>query len=760
MKFELKQYEAELVIVGAGLAGICSAIQAAREGLKVALVNDRGVLGGNSSAEIGVFINGANDGGKLNLNAREGGIISEIMLNYKYATPARTNHMVLDSVLLDMVYKESNIEMFMNTCVDSLEMKDGAIVSVAGTQNTTESRWEISGQWFVDNTGDGALGAMAGAEYMIGREAKSTFNEQIPGEEADKYVLPSTLSFNTYDMGYKVPFVGPDFAFDIPETGILARRDVRGLSTRWFFEIGGDYDHVKDRELIIKDHKKLLYGTWDYLKNSGVYPECDTYDFGHIGVIPGTREYRRLVGDYVLTENDIRNQPDFEDTVGNGGWNIDLHAIKGVFDEDLINRHIHFDGTYQIPYRVCYSKNVPNMFMCGRCMSMSHVAFGSARVMATLSTVGQAVGMAAALCKKYDVNPRAIYTDYLKELQQSLLKNDQLVIGARNEDQADLAKEAKVTASSVLPFELADLSTIDYQARLSQITPQFKAAYQRDYKGIEDGKKLETNMGMMIPTDGTIETLQVCVKNPRKTKLHYEVCLPRKKENYGPDEVIREAYVEIEQNDEFTWIDIPVNVTIDGRYVLILFKRNDWITFGVGGDALPTTTMLLSTPNTHPEVCHISTMDIAQYTWERSSISPCFKTIPEQKVYEPENVINGYNRAYGVPNMWVSKVGDGHELSLEWDDERVISQLQITFAINTTKRFYRECKDQIFDNIATDYEVIATNDGEEKVIATVRRNHKKVNYLEFDTVKTDKITFRFNKTSMGQVGVYEVRAYE
>ena len=400
MKYEIKHTKAELVIVGAGFPGICAAIQAARMGVHVALINDRGVLGGNSSCEIGVVVNGANDCAPINLNSREGGLSSEMLLEFKHRS-LENNPYIWDTVLIDFVAREKNIDVYLNTCIDEVEVdENGTITRVLGTQNTTEIRWDFSGTWFVDATGDGTLGFLAGAEYMLGREAKSDFNERFAPDVADKYVLPSTLFWRAKDMGHPVRYVAPDFALDISKTDILKHRVIPHDTFnrfQWYYEIGGDYDHVKDLEQIIADHKALVYGIWDYIKNSGEYPESENYDLDFVGLIPGTREYRRLVGAYVLTENDLEQQVEFDDSVGHGGWNIDLHANHGIFDSDIINRHIFLKGIYNIPYRSGYSKNVPNLFMCGRCMSATHAALGSTRVIATLATLGQAVGMAAGL---------------------------------------------------------------------------------------------------------------------------------------------------------------------------------------------------------------------------------------------------------------------------------------------------------------------------------------------------------------------------
>jgi hypothetical protein len=764
MKVEVKAYQADLVIVGAGIPGICAAVQAARQGLTVALINDRGVLGGNGSCEIHVNINGSSDGAPLNINSREGGVVSEILTEYKYRSPVSNSRYVLDGVLLDIVGREPNIKLFLNTYVDDAEIDDNStITSVSGSQNTTETRWRFTGSWFVDNTGDGTLGALAGAEYMLGREAKETFDEKIAPDKADKYVLPSTLMFHAKDMGYEVPYKAPDFAFDIPSSGALERRIIpqeKFHSACWYYEIGGEYDHVKDREEIIADHKSLVYGIWDYVKNSGNYPQSANYDFEYVSTVPGTREYRRLVGDYILTEKDIVDQTDHEDTVGHGGWNIDLHAIKGFFDDDIINRHIHFAGIYKIPYRTAYSKNITNMFMCGRCMSTSHVAFGSIRVISTLATVGQAVGMAAYLCKKYNASPRGIYENHIRELQQRLLVEDQLIVGVANRDDSDLALSATVAATSCAALELAEQVNVNGKAHVDSLAPEYRTRLRKSHEEFTDHIDLTKALGISLPVRRNLENLFIKVRAGKATELRYNVYLPEKPENYGPDRKVSEGEIQLPKSRDFSWIKLPVSVICSERYALVELLENEHIQVAVGGTPLPTTIMFRSRINTNPSIWDVKTMGMSHRIWDRAPYSLCYRVEPQQPVYRAENVNNGYNRAYGLPNMWLSdKKDETPTLTLSWGTPQKVARLQLTFAADMTKRLYWESFWDVDPLVAQNYRISAKVDGTQLLLKEVKDNFRRVNRLSFDEVVTDEIILEFDVQPRGQVGLYEARAY-
>lgn len=729
MKYEEKRLSFDLVVVGGGVPGICCAVQAAREGLRVALINDRGCLGGNSSCEINVSINGANDGNSLNVNSREGGIVDELRQEAKYRS-LENNRYALDGVYMDYVLREG-IELYLNTCIDEAATEAGRIVSVSGTQNTTETRYTFSAPLFVDDTGDGTLGYLAGAEYMLGREGKAEFGERIAPDEPDSYVIPSTLTFYAHDTGAEVRFIAPEFADDIAASGALEHRQIphQGFNRiQWYYEGDGALDQVKQREQIMQSHRALVYGIWDYIKNSGEYPEARNYDLEYVSVIPGMREYRRLKGDFILTEGDLVGQREYEDCVGHGGWNIDLHAIHGFYDTDLINRHIHFQGPYQIPYRTGYSRNIENLFMCGRCMSTSHVAFGSTRVAATLSTLGQALGMAARMCIQYGETPRGIYERHIKELKQRLLREDQLILGERNEDPRDAARTASVSASSAAAL------------RVSQI----------------DGyRELGQGLALAIPLPGRADRLYVTAYAAEPTALRYNVYAPNRPYNYGPDRLIRsgEAAVSAGYSEVALELGLP-----GGSFYLIEIEANAALKLAYSGECPPTAMLFDRHINSASNVWDYSRMQMSNVVLGRQQGCIAFRVEPEARPYQPENVVNGYNRAYGLANMWLSKPGDARPvLRLELEGVRRIASLQLTFAIDTTSTIYHYPR-RVFPLLARDWDAWGLRGGERVLLCAVRDNHMKRVRERFEPVECDAIEIVFSRCEGGRVGVYEVRA--
>lgn len=736
MKYETKVKNADLVIVGAGAAGICAALQAARMGVHTVLINDRGVVGGNNSCEINVSLGGACDGNALNLNAREGGIIDELKTEYKFRSP-HSNRYALDAIYMERIYDEGeHLCLFLNTCIDEVETDEsGNIVCVRGTQNTTETRWEFRGRWFVDDTGDGALGALAGAQFMLGREAASTFGEKIAPEKADTFCIPSTLYFEAKDMGFPVQYHPPKYADDIERSGALLYRTIpheRFNLTKWYYEGSGELDQVKDREEIIRRHRGLISGIWNYIKNSGKYPEALNYDFEYISCIPGVREYRRLVGDFVLTEHELIGQEEYDDAVGHGGWNIDLHAIKGFYDTDLINRHIHFQGPYQIPYRAGYSRNVQNLFMCGRCMSTSHVAFGSTRVAATLSTLGQAVGMAAAICKEHDTTPRGVYEHYRKELQQRLLREDQLILGVRNEDPADHALRARVTASSVLPMRLWPDEGLAF-------TP------------------LGLGLALSLPVCDRMDEITLSLRVKKDTALAYRIYKPSKPYNFGPDVCVAEKSIPLQAGEGKT--ALPLGIADGGSYYFLELCGNEEIEVLTCDTWLPTTLMFTRYKNSASNVWDYATMQAREYGWARSKRCACFTVNPEQDVYGPNNIVNGYNRACGQPNLWMSAPGDvAPEVRLHWEDLVELSTVQITFFIDTTVTVHH-FELPVFPGVAMEYRIYACTGDTETLVAAVKDNHAKFRRHTFTPIRCDSLRIVFDNGYDGHaVGVQEIRA--
>ncbi len=468
-RYTEKQFDT--VVVGGGMAGLCAAISAARHGAHVALVHARPVLGGNASSEIRIHISGADQSLKQAQYA-ETGLIYELMLENK-ARNDYYSYSIWDAVLFEAAKKEKNLETFLNTVMYDCETEGGRIKSISCVQETTEMRIKFNAPIFVDATGNGTLGYYAGAEYRQGSESKHEFDEPHAPEVANNERMGNTILIKAYDTGKPVKFTPPSFAKPLTEEQLKYRMHcavhkvdssmapdpeewlrLSGTSCRgvdygyWWLELMGEKDDIiPDYENIRDDLYAYAYGLWDHIKNGGNHG-AENYALEWVGALPGMRESRRLVGDHILTENDILEHKIFDDAVVYGGWCIDLHAAKGLLDFEVLPSDCHhFSGVYTIPYRSYYSKNIENLFLAGRDISTSKLALASTRIIACCATGGQAVGTAAALCAKYGVNPRGL-APHVGELQQLILKDDGFLPGFINTDKADKARTATFTASS------------------------------------------------------------------------------------------------------------------------------------------------------------------------------------------------------------------------------------------------------------------------------------------------------------------------
>jgi hypothetical protein len=443
--FSTTDVAVDLAVVGGGIAGCAAAIAASRLGLRVALVQDRPVLGGNASSEIGLLMGGADRDFK---HARETGIVEEIDLVNRYHNhEVQWRNSVSDATLENLV-KESGVVIHLNTHAYSVEMEtDRSIRAVLAVQQSTEKGYRFISDLFVDATGDGSIAALSGAEFRTGSEARREFGESLAPEEPSNVTMGSTLMFRLKDMGRPVPFVRPHWAYHYPKPEDLPRR-IKSLDKhQLWIEYGARRNTISDNMEIREELLKILYGVWDHMKNHGSYG-AENYALSWVGSVPGKRESRRVVGDYVLSQKDVTDPTEYRDAVAYGGWPIDVHNPDGFYSKSKFLDYTHLEKPYPIPYRCYYSKNIDNLFMAGRVISATHVAHGSIRLIRTCGVGGQAVGTAAYLCRKYGKLPREVGEKHVKELQQLLLKYDCHIPGLRNEDPGDMARRARVTSPS------------------------------------------------------------------------------------------------------------------------------------------------------------------------------------------------------------------------------------------------------------------------------------------------------------------------
>ena len=738
MKLKEIKINADLVVAGAGIPGICTALKSARMGLKTALISNRPYFGGNGSAELMIMIVGASGMQEFNYNARETGIIEELFLENLYKNPEK-NRYIWDGILLDKLRAEENLMLFPNTCIDDVQMGEhGCIQSVSGLQTTTETRFVFEAPLFVDDTGDGTVGYLAGAEYRYGREAQAEFGEKFAPEEADDGVLPSTMVFFAHDVGHPVPYKPPKFAKDYTKTDVLEYRIIPPNMFHqfmWFYELDGNLNQMDAYEEILQHHRELVYGVWDYIKNSGKYA-ADNYAFSYISPIAGKRESRRLMGDYMLTEGDILQQRDFDDAVGHGGWSIDLHALDGFYSKELINQHIYLKGIYQIPYRCSYSKNVGNLFLEGRSMSVSHVALGSVRTMATLSTIGQANAVAAFLCKKYGISPRQVGQDHLEELQQMLLQADQYIVGKQYQDPDNLAAAASVRVSSVKPLE-----------NLAQ----------------EQLRPLTESMALSLPLRGKISGLWLYGKAKQDTRLRCHVFSADKPENYNPAQKVCTVTASVAESAETGEIHLALNLDMPAGHYFIELEENPDLTMAMSDFSFTGAITCWKKQNTDPTHVDWKTARMKEEEWVVTQGCLCFRVDCEEEIFGPENLHNGYTRPFAGSNIWHSANQKDQEIVLRWEKPQSISQIKLFFDSNLN-RFCRSAETDytdLFYRMVKDYTVCyKAEDGSMRTLWEVRDNFQRVNELNFEAISTDELRIALLDTH-GQpfYSVYEIRCY-
>lgn len=410
----------DFVVVGAGMSGLCAAIAAARFGSKVALIQDRYVLGGNNSSEVRVGL-----GGQINVNPYPslGYILNEI--GPDRIGNARGAHHYQDWKKMDVIMAEKNITLFLGYTVDTV-VKDGdKIVSVEAVEATKQNRIKISGKLFSDCTGDAHLGALAGAAVRMGREAKSEFGERLAPEQADGYTMGVSIEWYCEDWNTPCSFPDSiDWGLELDEYTVEPVH-----RANWYWEVGMNDDQVEEAERIRDYGMYVAYSTFSYCKNR--YSKKEDWECTHltwVSHVSGKRESRRLEGDLILCEQDLTYPRPYEDGTCTTTWRIDQHYPmpenvakypKEPWMSIGVLTPIDF---YALPYRCFYSKNISNMFMAGRNISVSHIALGSVRVMRTCAMMGEVVGMAASICAAKDVLPRDIYTTYFEDLKALMRK--------------------------------------------------------------------------------------------------------------------------------------------------------------------------------------------------------------------------------------------------------------------------------------------------------------------------------------------------
>lgn len=414
----------DLVVVGGGVAGMCSAISASRMGLKTALIHNRPTVGGNNSPEISVTILG---GFNLPPYKAIGNIISEL-----------GNAFTNQDKIISILKKEKNLTLFLNTHATDVEMDGSKIRAITASNIETNEVIRLESKLFADCTGDGNVGFMAGADYTMGRELRSVYGESLAPEVPSNLGYGSTVKWQSKDMKSPQSFPLTPWAVQFSETTVQYSKQ-----NNWDWETGFHLNQIDDFEYIRDYALRVIYGNWSYIKNkSNKKAEYENFALFNVSFVPGKRESRRLLGDVILTQNDVEGKwKEYNDGCVKATYSIDQHFPQpentlffpgeefrsvmkhnmnplGVSIRDIDPKDVN--EPYMIPYRCLYSRNITNLFMAGRHVSASRLAMASLRVQATTGMMGEVVGLAASICTKNNCTPREVYQLHLEELKRNL----------------------------------------------------------------------------------------------------------------------------------------------------------------------------------------------------------------------------------------------------------------------------------------------------------------------------------------------------
>jgi len=669
-KLKTDTVSTDLCITGGGLAGTCAAITAARAGIRVVLIQDRPVLGGNASSEVRLWTLGATSHmGNNNRWAREGGLINELLTENLYRNP-EGNALLFDALLFEKATAEPHLTLLLNTAVFSAEKRnDKTIASVKAFNSQNSTLYEVSAPLFLDASGDGILGFLTGAAFRIGQESREEFGELYAPENPSADLLGHSLYFMSKDTGHPTRFIPPANALDMEAVRKIRR--YRGFDSKsqacnfWWLEYGGHLDTIHQSEEIKQELWRVVYGVWNYIKNSGEFPEAETLTLEWIGHVPGKRESRRFEGDTMLIQQDLIEQRQHPDAVSFGGWAIDHHPVEGLYSEQSGCTQWHSKGVFQIPYRCLYSRNIENLFLGGRIISASHIAFGSTRVMATCAHTGQAAGLAAAHCIRDGLLPRDLTApERMKKLQQELIREGQYIPGVQAEDPANLAVSATASASSF--------------CTLGRLSPG------------HDSFLLDCAQALMLPVKpGPLPAVTYRLNVAQPATLRAELRVSSKPENHTPDVTLDTIEIPLAAGTGQA-VTLEFSSLIDTeRYAFICLMPDSNISVQLSDERLTGiltvyqkfNAAVAKTPaQTPPENSGIDTFEFWIPQRRPGGKNPAIEINPPIDCFRAENISNGWSRPVRQPNAWVAAPEDKDpSLTLTWKQPQTISRIDLLF---------------------------------------------------------------------------------
>lgn len=734
--------EAEVVVVGAGIAGISAALAAARQGRETVLITDRPIPGGSASSEIRVGPGGA-DAPVWNRYARETGIVEEIFnhIYYKAQNAGKWRWFYFDQIYFDLLLSQPRLRLFLNTSVFAAET-DGQckITAVKGLQLRSETVFTFSGKMFIDCTGDGTLGFLSGAHFRMGREGKEEFGEYRAPEKPDRGTMGATLLFTSVVCHKPVAYHAPEWAIKVPQLPTFPRiqKYINKMPDGsyygfWWVEYGGQLDSVHDDGEVLLHLRRLVAGLWDYIKNSGDFPDVEKHEMNWMGYLAGKRESRRLIGPYIATSDDFKNQREFEDAVGYVGWPIDIHPPEGYLspEEGCGCTHDILPGPADFPFRCIYSVNIPNLLFAGRHPSCTHEALGTLRLIPTTGEMGQAAGIAAAICIENGFFPAELSRQAMPELQRRLLRTDQTIWGRPLREAGDISRTARVSASSEDILENA----------------------QREHF-----RFLKQSVGLILPVEETFEGiyLYLSADAPARATVDFYTCdgVPQ---NYRAKEKAASSSCTVEKEGWY-WFDAPLQGLQGGKIFILLHGESGIRVYysyrrltGVLGITCAGTTLGYDSP--------YEQINGGGYI----SLLPCFRVKNPRGFYSPQNVNNGFMRVYGALNLWRSAAFDGHGaewLRLDFDKKHTVSRIELVLNSDLNHKRLQPTIDAVSPELLKDFALYAVTEDGERLLHCQKENFQRFLPVDFPAVEATGVLLKaYGTWGYPHAEVFDLRVY-
>ena len=763
MKYIEKAYD--LVVAGGGVGGVITAVTAARNGLRVALVDNKPGLGGNACSEIGVSIDGAACFG-LFPNMREGGPVEELKEQLIMLDPFFRNTQGSSAMLFWC--ESENVSVYSELNLHAVDTEGRRVTAVYGSQSGTERNYKFVAAQFVDATGDGTVAALAGCEFRTGREAKSKFGELLAPDKPDDGIMGASVLFRASEKKVPTEFERPAWAYEYTKEDDLPYR----LSMQrgpvdtgfWWVEYAGDNnDPIGDYESIRKELLKCTYGVWAFLKND---PDrkMECYSLDTVSITPAKRESRRILGDYTITERDIVERTGFPDAVAYAGWNIDIHVPGGFKSKLKPNIHAHFPWVFNVPLRSLYAKDMDNLWLVGRDMSVSHVALGATRLQGTIGTMGHAVGIASALAHRHGKTPSEIARDNCRDVQQQILKDGSFIPGVRSCDEKDHALSAKVTATSeqVLAF-----------------------GRSTEYLPVEKGTAVSFPV-----TEGRVGRLVLPLRNsgPAPVEITLFFAPSEHPNDFSHRKALAKKTVVLNPGErDVTW-ELSLPPLASGLYAVLLIADGDcgWLrsdiepygcftgkydpgyyfnmTSETKEDLYLATRPIMLTAGCQP----VEWVKARKHRFLQMGLPanrtntplPFVGISPVQRPYSAANVTSGVSHSNIMPDLWISDPAAEmpQELVLSWDEPHTISSVRIVF---DTDLDMNHPAAQPVDYTVKRYSVAVRKGAGWKTVASCDNSRSRFRIHHFESCESDAVKLVVEEVhDRGKSArVFEMRCY-